>query len=382
MGPPDLKAILPKLPRTFGPALAGQVRGWDLLFPAEQRRIRAQLDYIGDLPRDRARSLFEPVAHIESKMNLRGFDPTSIEQTGILARSPLYPQWRVAVERAFGEIDDGVEAAGSLLHVRHLVICELPAGLSYEDSELWKAIASKGRWVTLEKPFYELRGPLVTALHKRPLRDGLEAIESNWVVNASTAPPPEAGVFLDWEQLAPLRREFTQRLNTIRRDLKDVDQTNEELRNSNINRFVPSSVAENPRVREFIRNVLLSGNGALIFPSSFVQWTASEALRRAQPQVLYASFGLRARLKPFSSLVLFEDQTRANPTPEENDFAGSLLDAQMLAEYVYLSAVRLLPRSAASVLAILTAAPLRKALVLGPVIDLEGSVLSAWLGAD
>jgi hypothetical protein len=56
--------------------------------------------------------------------------------------------------------------------------------------------------------------------------------------------------------------------------------------------------------------------------------------------VLIASFGVRKKLKPFSSVVLFEDQSRSNPMPDEDDPAGSLVDAAMLSEYVYLAAQR------------------------------------------
>jgi hypothetical protein len=379
MAPPDIKPLLPRLPRTFGPALSEQIRRWDLLFPAEQRRLQAQLDHIAGLDPGAAQRLLSPISHLESKMNLPGFDSSSVQQVGVLARSPLYPQWRGEVERVFGQIDDAIEAAGTLRRFKRLLICELPAGLPYNGAALWTNIAAKGRWTRLGKPFADLRAPLLSSLNMRPLPAGLESVESSWVVNASPTPPPASEVFLDWEQLAPLRREFLTRLNTIRRDLKDVDQTNEELRRSNIDRFVPQSIAAAPRVREFIRNVLLTGNGALVFPSSFVQWTASEAIRRAQPQVLYASFGLRARLKPFSSLVLFEDQARANPTPEENDPAGSLIDAQLLAEYVYLSAARLLPHADTDILALFTAAPLDRALVLGPNVALTTAALAEWL---
>ena len=103
---------------------------------------------------------------------------------------------------------------------------------------------------------------------------------------------------------------------------------------------MPKALSARPRVREFVRNLFLSGNGSLIFPSSFVQWGAAETLRRAQPQVTVALFGMRQKLKPFSSSVLFEDQHRNNPTADEDDPAGTLLDSQILAEYVYLAAAR------------------------------------------
>ena len=44
------KELLARLPRTFVPALNEQMRGWDLLFPAEQRSIRAQLDWLARQP--------------------------------------------------------------------------------------------------------------------------------------------------------------------------------------------------------------------------------------------------------------------------------------------------------------------------------------------
>ena len=95
------------------------------------------------------------------------------------------------------------------------------------------------------------------------------------------------------------------------------------------------------RIREFIRALFLSGNGAVLFNNSFIQWGASELLRRAQPQVLVCCFGIRQKLKPFSSLVLFEDQNRANPVKDELDPAGSLIDIQLLCDYVHLTTQRL-----------------------------------------
>jgi hypothetical protein len=55
---------------------------------------------------------------------------------------------------------------------------------------------------------------------------------------------------------------------------------------------------------------------------------------------MICGFGIRQKLKPFSSVVLFEDQNRANPTPTVYDPAGSLGDIPILCEYVYLAANR------------------------------------------
>ena len=46
------------------------------------------------------------------------------------------------------------------------------------------------------------------------------------------------------------------------------------------------------------------------------------------------------KLKPFSSVVLFEDQNVSNPVRDEPAPAGSLIDALFLSQYVHLSAQR------------------------------------------
>jgi hypothetical protein len=170
---------------------------------------------------------------------------------------------------------------------------------------------------------------------------------------------------LCWETLAAARREFLSRLNTIRRDLASVDRTNAELRRMDLRPLLGEPAGSNPRVREFVRAVFLSGNGSLIFNNSFVQWGAAEALRRVRPQVLFACFGIRQKLKPFSSVVLFEDQRRSNPVADETDPAGSLADTLLLSEYVYLAAQRVAhPRDRR--LTIMAASDLDRVLILAP----------------
>jgi hypothetical protein len=136
-------------------------------------------------------------------------------------------------------------------------------------------------------------------------------------------------------------------------------------------------LGDRPRVREFIRKLLLSGNGSLVFNNSFTEWGAAEALLAAQPQMLVAGFGIRPKLKPFSSTVLFEDQHRNNPTQDEDDLAGSLIDGQMLSQYVYYSSQREACYQDHA-LTLFMCADLPRLLVLGPKEPVAG--LEALLG--
>jgi hypothetical protein len=371
--PPISKELIARLPKTFGPALNDQFKRWDLLFPAEQRSLKAQLDWLSHLAPDEFGALLKPIFDVEGKMELPRWDSStaglSVQDAGILARSPYYPQWRSAVENAFAKIDEGVEKSGALKRPRGLLVCVLPPGLPLASQPLWPSLAKQGAWVPLDKPFGQMLGPLALSLAGRRLPEGLENLDSTWVFECDTAllslAESTPSTTLSWTALATLRREFLNRLNRISRNLHSVDQTNEELNRLEIGRLLGRPVGTNPKLREFVRSLLLSGNGSLVFNNSFVQWGSAEALRRVQPQVLIASFGIRPKLKPFSSSVLFEDQTRANPVPEQDDPAGSLVDGLKLAEYVYLAGQRVRAYQGRS-LTLMAADGLDRVLVLGP----------------
>lgn len=347
-GPPRAaRELIPRLPRTFAPAFNERLNQWSLLFPAEQRQFASQVGWLAGLSESDFNKLFAPVLDVEKRMDLSHFTPgakeISVQQTGVLARSPLYPQWRDEVARVFSQMDEGAATYDSpLTRIPRLIVAALPAGLPAPKEPLWTALAKEGAWVELEKPWSTLAPGLLDDLLKREPPAGLEGIETSWILETESrfGPGDESTTVLSWTGLEPVRREFLARLNRIRRDLKSVDDTNEELKRLDLRKIAGQALGSRPRLLEFVRTLLLSGNGSLVFPNSFVQWGAAEALRRAQPQFLLAAFGLRQKLKPFSSTVLFEDQNRSNPTADEDDPAGSLVDGALLAEYVHLAAQR------------------------------------------
>jgi hypothetical protein len=81
--------------------------------------------------------------------------------------------------------------------------------------------------------------------------------------------------------------------------------------------------------------LLTEGSGTQIFSTSFAQWGAREALRRAQPLTLLVRFAPRQRQKPMNELL---SGTRVNA---ELDPVGSLVDGDMGSYYTYLNQQRL-----------------------------------------
>jgi hypothetical protein len=126
----------------------------------------------------------------------------------------------------------------------------------------------------------------------------------------------------------------------MRKDLSDADAVFDHLRDINVLPWCPDEIGADPAVREFIRSLYLSGNGAVIFGNSFVEWGASEAFRRARPVVLAARFGVRSRPKPFTGVAVFDNPDQVNPAPSIDDEVGSAKDAEILAWYVWLAAKR------------------------------------------
>ena len=84
--------------------------------------------------------------------------------------------------------------------------------------------------------------------------------------------------------------------------------------------------------------MLLTGNGTLFVNNTFVEWAAVQALRRAQPRILVTRFGVRDKLKPFSSLLLFSQPRASDQIPLLEDPVGSFVDAEQLSYYVWLNA--------------------------------------------
>ena len=87
-----------------------------------------------------------------------------------------------------------------------------------------------------------------------------------------------------------------------------------------------------------MRDVLLTGNGTLFVNNTFVEWAAVQALRRAQPRLLVTRYGVRDKLKPFSSLLLFSQPRTSDQIPLIEDPVGSFIDVEQLSYYVWVQA--------------------------------------------
>jgi hypothetical protein len=88
-------------------------------------------------------------------------------------------------------------------------------------------------------------------------------------------------------------------------------------------------------LRHFEVKLLTEGAGTQVFSTTFVQWAAREAMRRAQPITMLVRFSPRQRMAPMNELL------KRNPLEQETDPEGSLVDADMGAYYTWINLGRL-----------------------------------------
>jgi hypothetical protein len=368
------KGLLKRLPLTFLPFTNQNLREWDYLFPYERQSVLQLLVYLAGLNEEEFSSLFHDVVQLEEKMGVRHWQQFStseqtIENSSLLARSAYFQEWRKAVQGVFDVVQQRgprVEAAASKPG-RRLILSILPKPLPIDPETAWTKWQGIGRPLQLDLgSSSESQSPAQTLLGGAPsaaggrsgglldvaLRHPDTALADTWVCDAGTslvdylvkggpsgATPPPA-ILLSYGRLASFRESFAHEMNTMRKDLADADAVYDYLRKVEVTPWCPAEVAAEPAIREFLRTLYLSGNGSLLLGNSFVEWAASEALRRARPSFLVAQFGIRNKPKPFTGVVLFENPEKLNPVPPVPDLPGSAIDAEMLALYVWLAANR------------------------------------------
>ena len=359
------QGVMQRLPLTFQPFVNQQLAQWEFLFPNEQRSVERLLLYVAGLSAEESTALFRDLVAIEDKIGVRKWEFSTKEQTiqnsSQLAASPYYQEWRRAVQAVFDAADaHAAKAASATQAGNRLVLLEIPKPLELDAGPAWRRWRGIGKTIKLDlSPAGGSRRPLDYLLNGSAaagsagllatVRARRSAAADTWIVDADrglvdsilAAQPAQTGtMLLSYKRLDTYRQSFSREMNTMRKDLADADAVFDRLRKVDVGPWCPAEVAASPAAREFVRALYLSGNGAVIFGNSFVEWAASEAFRRARPTFLAATFGTRSKPKPFTGVAVFDNPDLINPLPPMEDLPGSALDAQTLALYVWLAAAR------------------------------------------
>ena len=365
------RGVLKRLPLTFLPFVNEQLRRWEFLFPNERLSVEQLLLFVDGLSDAESSALFHDVKETEEKMGVHNWQFSTSEQTiqnsSLLARSPYFQQWRSAVQVVFDAADHHAARAkhGPAQAQNRLVLMNIPRRLPVKPT-LWERWQGIGKSFTLDLKDVASDQTALEALLPELCKGynlslaGQSATSQNlanssadaWMIDAEkslveAALSPSANtkgvskfILLSYDRLDSYRSSFSHEMNTMRKDLADADAVFDRLRKVDVKPWCPPEVEASSAVREFVRTLFLSGNGAVIFGNSFVQWGASEAFRRARPFLFVAQFGVRDRPKAFTGVAVFDNPDKVNPTPAVEDLPGSATDAEMLSLYVWLAAMR------------------------------------------
>ncbi len=330
------------VPVTFAAYFVEQLRGWDRLFPAEQEyfvRLGAHLEKA-------PAALFAGLAALEPRMGVtaktwpRG--RFTLEQVDFLNRNPLYPEWRREITAIFDAISPALDAA--VKGRPRLVIVLGPADLPVGPDRMWTRLP-KGRRVSLTVPedLAQYVPLLLTGRGTPDLTASLPDLcaaargpHSAWTVETAGAllACSARSTRLSYDKLLAYRQRLMGEVQKIAEqgEVKGPRQLGEKLKTLQPK---DAEYAADPLMAEFTRATLLAGNGTLLVNNTFVEWASVQALRRAKPSCLVASFGIRNKVKPFSSLLIFTDQDQATAIPTQADMLGSYVDLEIFYQYVW-----------------------------------------------
>jgi hypothetical protein len=356
-----------RLPVTVQAFILVELQKWPTLFPAERRYQRALIEHLSGAAAGELAQLSAGIAEIEAEASLDKIserDPARFQDLAqaALRKQSLVAAWRREVDLFFQQIDPQLESRLFPPDApRRLVVQVYSSDIAVQREKLWARLTAQGTRIPLSLDGVKNRdGYLRTlfgvqsddhngSLFGRLREDAAFAALDGWIVESHAAlhdlvlqppRPPELSLpGLSYERLLPYR-------DVLMRALFSKVQTGVESPQAfaayarSLTLAPEHGILPNPDpiIQAFVRDILLTGNGTLFVNNTFVEWAAVQALRRAQPRLLVARYGVRDKLKPFSSLLLFSQPRASDRIPLIEDPLGSFIDVEQLSYYVWLQA--------------------------------------------
>ncbi|PYX80101.1 MAG: hypothetical protein DMG70_25175 [Acidobacteria bacterium] len=328
---------LQKLPLSFLPNLLREAIDYDFKFPAERHALDRELANLGSLSPAQIGEWFQGFAKISVSTQLERSDwinsPAQfVEQLSAhLWTTHQLDAFRVAAT----EYADRLHAAVTPQPppVPRLGITVIGQGVSSYDGTLFGKLRPHGGYFTHINPENGLR-LLLDAVGRRAKAHS--SAYGHWYIDGGEEAEHDAVLTtVSYGALASVRRSLLRNMQT---ETERPGMGPEALRTL-MAEMRPADLGMSkdgdPIVDRFRLKLLTEGSGTQIYSTTFAQWAAREALRRAQPLTLLVRFAPRQRQRPMDELL--SDSHPASAL----DFVGSLIDADMGAYYNWLNQQRL-----------------------------------------
>jgi hypothetical protein len=320
---------------------------YDWKFPAERRELDAQFAYLTSLSPTQLRQAMAPFAQLRLTATLEKLD--WVNSPAIFTEQLTAHLWAThqidtfrAGATAYMEKATAASPPDSA-PLRRLGIAVIGQGVERTDYRLFRKLRAHGTYFSRVRPG-DGTGAIVKAVARRAAAHS--SPYAHWHIDATpTGPGAVEGVTLvSYAALAAPRAALQNRMQKI----YEAAVFDPEAFRTRMAQMQASEIgldAADPVLTRFQLALLTEGSGTQVFATTFAQWAAREALRRAQPATLLVRFGPRQRENPMN-VLLAESQRRPELDPQ-----GSLIDADMGAYYTWLNQQRLPGAAEASYLA-------------------------------
>jgi hypothetical protein len=355
-------ALLQQLPLAFLPLLLREIIVYDWKFPAERDEIDRQIRYLGSLTADQLSGTMSSFARLKLSTDLEGMNWINAPER--------FSEKLSACLWATHQIDDFGRAAEEYIRVFNAAVPEAPipaprlgiAVIAQEISRssnypLFRKLRRKGVYfgqVDAGSNYNLLLETVAARAQAHP------SPYAHWCIEGAQRETPQDSpvASLAYDSLKPVRKQLIHKMQRV-----SASQSGPEILRTRMAETEPSELGmqhltNDPVLSRFAISVLTEGSGTQIYSTTFVQWTAREALRRARPLTILAKFAARQTEESADEeLSGLQQQAVLDPT-------GSLVDADMGAYYTWMNLQRLSGADQSSFLA--WAEGRREAVAIGP----------------
>ncbi len=342
-------SLLQRLPLAFLPLLLRELITYDWKFPAERRELDHQFTYLATMSTEQLRQAMASFESLRIPANLGDLDwvnaPGSFSEqlSAHLWASHQIDTFRAASIEYVRQLNAAAPRAS--LPARRLAIVVIGRGMKENRYPLFRKLRPHGAYFSNVDPA-QGREAIVEAITARSA--AYPASFAHWYIDGDTNELPSKPKGLTCMSFSALQSVRTSLVETMRRTLQSGAGGPEAVRTL-LAQMRPEDLGlagegEMAVLNQFQVSVLTEGSGTQLFSTTFVQWSAREVLRRAQPLTLLARFTPRIYEQSMRELIV-----GAHNRPV-TDPQGSLIDADMGAYYTWINQQRLSEAEQASFL--------------------------------